>query len=574
MPVHNADIAAKLDEIADLLEIEDANPFRIRAYRNAARTLRDLSREVTSLLAQGEDLTELPGIGKDLAGKIEDIVKTGTTPMLDEHRRAVPPTLVELLKIPGLGPKRVKTLSRTLGIRTLKDLHHAARAGRISALTGFGEKLERQILHELEARAGAEGRFKLATAAQYAEALVAYLKASPGVGQVVAAGSYRRARETIGDLDILATARADSPVMDRFVSYDEVEAVLAHGGTKATVRLACKLQVDLRVVGEESYGAALQYFTGSKAHNIVLRQLAQQRGLKVNEYGVFKEERRVAGQTEESVYAAVGLPWIPPELRENRGEFDAAREGRLPQLVQLGDLRGDLHAHTNATDGRNNLTEMARTARARGFEYLAICDHSQRLAMTHGLDAKRLLAQLDEIDRLNETKPGITLLKGIEVDILEDGRLDLPDGVLGRLDLVVAAVHSHFNLSRERQTERILRAMDRPHFTILAHPSGRLIQEREPYDVDLPRLIRQARERQCFLEVNAHPERLDLADAYCRMAKEEGVLVSINSDAHSVLDFENLRFGVGQARRGWLEPPDVLNSRPLSALRPLLQRTM
>ncbi|MDE3036570.1 MAG: DNA polymerase III, partial [Nitrospirota bacterium] len=352
MPVHNADIAAKLDEIADLLEIEDANPFRIRAYRNAARTLRDLSREVTSLLAQGEDLTELPGIGKDLAGKIEDIVKTGTTPMLDEHRRAVPPTLVELLKIPGLGPKRVKTLSRTLGIRTLKDLHHAARTGRISALTGFGEKLERQILHELEARAGAEGRFKLATAAQYAEALVAYLKASPGVGRVVAAGSYRRARETIGDLDILATARADSPVMDRFVSYDEVEAVLAHGGTKATVRLACKLQVDLRVVGEESYGAALQYFTGSKAHNIVLRQLAQQRGLKVNEYGVFKEERRVAGQTEESVYAAVGLPWIPPELRENRGEFDAAREGRLPQLVQLGDLRGDLHAHTNATDGR------------------------------------------------------------------------------------------------------------------------------------------------------------------------------------------------------------------------------
>jgi len=574
MPIHNADIAAKLDEIADLLEIEGANPFRIRAYRNAARTLRDLSREVTSLLAQGEDLTELPGIGKDLAGKIEDLVKTGTTPMLDEHRRAVPPTLIELLKIPGLGPKRVHTLSQTLGIRTLKDLHHAARAGRISALTGFGEKLERQILHELEARAGAEARFKLATAAQYAEALVTYLKASPGVGRVVAAGSYRRARETIGDLDILATARADSPVMDRFVSYDEVETVLARGDTRATVRLACKLQVDLRVVGEESYGAALQYFTGSKAHNIVLRQLAQQRGLKVNEYGVFKGERRVAGQTEESVYAAVGLPWIPPELRENRGEFDAAREGRLPQLVQLGDLRGDLHAHTNATDGRNSLKEMARAARERGFEYLAVCDHSRRLTMTHGLDAKRLLAQLEEIDRLNETGPGLTLLKGIEVDILEDGRLDLPDGVLGRLDLVVAAVHSHFNLPRERQTERILRAMDRPHFTILAHPSGRLIQEREPYDVDLPRLIRQARERQCFLEVNAHPERLDLTDAYCRMAKEEGVLVSINSDAHSVLDFENLRFGIGQARRGWLEPADVLNSRPLSALRPLLQRTM
>ncbi len=574
MPVHNADVAAKLEEIADLLELEGANPFRIRAYRNAARTLRDLSREVATMLEQGEELTELPGIGKDLAAKIREIIETGSTAILEERRKTLPDTLTELLKIPGLGPKRVKTLYRDLGVHTLQDLRQAAGEGRVRSLPGFGEKIERHILHELEARAGAETRFKLATAAPYADSLVAYLKTAPGVKQIVVAGSYRRAKETVGDLDILVTARPGSPVMDRFVSYDEVAEVVAQGGTRATVRLSCKLQVDLRVVAEESYGAALQYFTGSKTHNIVLRQLAQQQGLKLNEYGVFREDRYVAGKTEESVYAAVGLPWIPPELRENRGEFDAAQAGRLPRLVEPGDLRGDLHAHTKATDGRNSLKEMALAARNRGFEYLAICDHSKRLAMTHGLDPKRLAQQMDEIDRLNAALPGLTLLKGIEVDILEDGRLDLPDEVLSRLDLVVAAVHSHFELPQEKQTERILRAMDRPHFTILAHPSGRLIQEREPYEIDLPRIIRQARERRCFLELNAHPERLDLTDTHCQMAKEEGVLVSINSDAHSTLDFDNVRFGVGQARRGWLEKTDVLNTRSLNVLRPLLQRTM
>jgi DNA polymerase (family 10) len=323
-----------------------------------------------------------------------------------------------------------------------------------------------------------------------------------------------------------------------------------------------------------SYGAALQYFTGSKEHNVVLRQLAQQQGLKLNEYGLFKGDQSVAGATEESVYAAVGLSWIPPELRENRGEFEAVRAGRLPKLVELADLKGDLHAHTKATDGRNTIKEMVEAARKRGFEYLAITDHSRRLAMAHGLDPKRLFEQLEEIDRLNEASPGLTILKGIEVDILEDGSLDLPDEDLGRLDLVVGAVHSHFRLSREKQTERILRAMDRPHFTILAHPSGRLIDEREPYDVDMLRLIRHARERGCVLEVNAHPIRLDLTDTDCQMAKDEGVLVSINSDAHSVLDFENLRYGVGQARRGWLEKSNVLNTRSLQSLRPLLRRTM
>jgi len=574
MPVHNADVAAVFEEIADLLEIEGSNPFRIRAYRNAARTLRDLPREVGAMLDEGEDLTELPGIGEDLAGKIKEVVETGTAAMLEQYRKKVPKTLTELLRIPGIGPKRVRALYHDLGIRTLDQLQKAAQDGLVKSLHGFGDKTERYILNQLKERAGEEKRFQLAVAAPYAEAVIAYLEESPGVKQVVAAGSYRRAKETIGDLDILVTAASGSPVMDRFVSYPEVEEILAHGPTKASVRLACKLQVDVRVVPEHSYGAALQYFTGSKAHSVMLRQLAQQRGLKLNEYGLFKGDRSVAGATEESVYAAVGLPWIPPELRENRGEFEAARAGRLPALVELVDLRGDLHAHTKATDGRNSIREMAEAARARGLEYLAITDHSRRLTMAKGLDPKRLFEQLEEIDRLNATLSGISLLKGIEVDILEDGALDLPDEDLRRLDLVVGAVHSHFRLSRQKQTERILRAMDHPYFTILAHPSGRLIDERAPYDVDMARIIRHARERGCFLEVNAHPVRLDLTDTDCLIAKEEGVTLSINSDAHSILDFENLRYGIGQARRGWLEKNDVLNARPLHSLRPLLKRTM
>lgn len=574
MAVHNADIAAVFDEIADLLEIVGDNPFRIRAYRNAARTLRDLGREVSGMLQQGENLTTLPGIGEDLAAKIQEIVHTGTTPLLGELRKKVPSTLAELLHVSGLGPKRVRVLYRELGVRTLEQLHRAALDGRIRALPGFGEKTEQQILRAIETRASTRGRCTLAVAAQYADALVAYLEQVPGVKHVVVAGSYRRAQETVGDLDILVTTRPGSPVIDRFVAYSEVAEVTAAGGTRASVRLASGLSVDLRVVPPESYGAALHYFTGSKAHNIAIRELGQHRGLKLNEYGVFEGNRRIAGESEESVFRAVGLPFIPPELRENRGEIEAAQAGALPKLVELSDLKGDLHAHTKATDGRNSLQEMALAARARGFEYLAITEHSKRVTVAHGLDVPRLLAAIDEIDRLNTQLSGITVLKGIEVDILEDGTLDLPDDILGRLDLVVGAVHSRLHLPRQRQTERILRAMDRPYFHILAHPTGRLLQEREPYDVDMPRIIRHARQRGCFLELNAHPERMDLLDIYCQLAKEEGVLVSINSDAHSVTDFDNLRFGVGYARRGWLGKDDVLNTRPLHRLRALLRRAL
>lgn len=574
MPVHNADIAIHFEEIADLLEIQGENPFRIRAYRNAARTVGDLGVELTTLVKQGEDLTRLPGIGEDLAAKIGEIIHTGTTSLMKKLHKTVPASVTALLKLPGLGPKRVKALMEQLKIRTVKQLYRAAKNGQVQQLPGFGEKTEQQILQALAAQQGEAQRIKLAIASQYAEALLAYLKQIKGVKQAVIAGSYRRAKETVGDLDILVSATKSSPVMERFVAYDEVKKVLSHGETRATVILKSGLQVDLRVVAEESFGAALQYFTGSKAHNIQIRRLGQQRGLKINEYGVFKGDKRIAGNTEQSVYNSVGLPYIPPELRENRGEIPAAQQHHLPKLIELKDLKGDLHCHTLATDGQDTLADMAKAARQMGFTYLAITDHSRHLTVAKGLDPGRLAKQIDDIDRLNNDLHGITLLKGIEVDILEDGTLDLPDAILARLDLVVGAVHSKFNLPRKKQTARILRAMDSRYFTILAHPSGRLIGEREAYNVDMEQIIRAARQRGCFLELNAHPERLDLSDVYCSMAKSEGVLVCIASDAHSARDFANLRFGVGQARRGWLEATDVLNTRPLNKLRPLLRKTM
>lgn len=571
MAVHNADIAAIFSEIADLLDIEDANPFRVRAYRNAARTVGDLGEDIHAVIAGERGLTGLPGIGSDLAGKIREIVDTGKSSFLESLRREVPPAVSELLRIPNLGPKRVRLLWQELGIETVEQLYRAACDGRIRQVPGFGEKFEEKIRLAVEAHLGKERRLKLAVAAGYAEALVAHLKGVAGVERVEVAGSYRRQRETVGDLDILVVAAPGSKVMAAFTGYDEVVEVVASGTTRGSVRLKSGLQVDLRVVAGESYGAALYYFTGSKSHNIAVRRLAQAKGLKINEYGVFRGERRIAGDTEESVFRAVGLPWIAPELRENRGEIEAAQAGRLPRLVELKDLRGDLHAHTRATDGRDTLEDMARAAAAIGLDYLAITEHSRRLAMAHGLDPERLARQIDEIDRLNESLSGIRLLKGIEVDILEDGSLDLPDSILARLDLVVGAVHSRFELARARQTERILKAMDNRHFTLLAHPSGRLIDEREPYDVDMARLIAHAKERGCCLELNAHPERLDLLDTWCMAAKEAGVLVAIDSDAHSVRDFANLRFGVGQARRGWLTAENVLNTRPLAELRKLLR---
>ncbi|HYQ38805.1 MAG TPA: DNA polymerase/3'-5' exonuclease PolX [Pseudomonas sp.] len=572
MTVSNGEIAAIFEEIADILELEDANPFRIRAYRNAARTLQAFAPEIAALLAAGQALPKLPGIGEDLASKIGEIASTGGCALLQRLRGEVPAGLRELLKVSGLGPRRVARLWHELGIQTPAELQLAARSGRIRALHGFGEHTEERLLQSVDQLLHTPQRRLLAQVAPIAERLLAMLREVPGVLEVATAGSLRRGRDTVGDLDILVSARRGSPVIPRFIGSDEVGTVLAAGSTRASVLLRSGLQVDLRLLSPASWGAGLVYLTGSKAHNIELRRMAQEQGLKISEYGVYRGKQRLAGSTEASVYQALGLPWIAPELREARGEITAARAGTLPRLVELGDLRGDLHAHTRASDGRNSLEEMAEAARAAGLEYLAITDHSRHLAITHGLDADALARQIEQIDALNERLSGITLLKGIEVDILEDGRLDLPDAILERLDLVVGAVHSAFDLSREQQTRRLLRAMDRPHFSILAHPSGRLLGERPPIHCDFAALIEGARQRGCALELNAQPQRLDLDDQHCRAARDAGVPIAISSDAHSTRDFAGLRFGIGQARRGWLEAKDVLNSRPLAELRRLLKR--
>jgi DNA polymerase (family 10) len=574
MPVYNADIANVFDEIADYLEIDGENPFRVRAYRNAARTVRGLGPELKDMVAQKEDLSQLPGIGKELTAKIHEILNTGTARALKKLQAKIPPEVRQILKLPNLGPKRVRVLYHDLKIQSLDELRQAAKDGRIRELPGFGKKTENQLLAAVEAHAERELRFKIADVRPFAESLLSALKKVEGVKQVVVAGSYRRSVETVGDLDILVIADKDSLVMDRFVAYQDVADVLSKGMTRSSVVLRTGLQVDLRRVEEKSFGAALQYFTGSQAHNIAVRRLGRQRGLKINEYGVFKFDERVAGDSEESVYNSVGLSYIPPELRENRGEIDASREKRLPRLVKLDDIKGDLHVHTNASDGRHSLKDMALAAKQRRLQYIAVAEHSQLLAFAGGLDESRLLKQMDEIDRLSEELEGVHILKSIEVDILEDGRLDLQNDVLEKLDLVVASVHSNFDLPEDRQTARILRAMDNPYFTILAHPSGRLIDQREAYKVDMEKVIRQAAERGCFIELNARPKRLDLVDIYCQVAKDLGVLISINSDAHRVDDFDHLRYGVGQARRGWLGKGDVLNTRSLAKLRKLLKQTM
>ena len=570
MPIHNTDIATAFDEIADLLEIKGENPFRVRAYRNAARTIGDLGEELQARVEKGEDLTQIAGIGKDLAAKIGQIVITGRIAYLEELRQEMPAGLLDMLRLPGLGPKRVKILYDDLKIQDLTQLEAAAKSGKIQELKGFGEKIVAGFLKAIETRQVEGRRFRRASITPYAEALLRHLRATPGVKQAELAGSYRRARETVGDLDILVEADPSDAVMERFTTYDEVQQILAKGDTKSSVLLRAGIQVDLRVVPAESFGAALQYFTGSKEHNIAVRKIAQAKGLKVNEYAVTRGEQAVAGRTEKEVYAALGLAWMPPELRENRGEVERAAGKDIPQLIEVKDIRGDLHNHSTWSDGAHTVAEMAAAAQARGYEYLALCDHSKRLTVANGLDEARLAQQIKEIDKLNEGFKGFRLLKGSEVDILEDGSLDLSDAILKELDLVVVSVHSKFNLSREKQTERVLRALDHPCTSILAHPTGRLILEREPFDIDMPRVIEHARQRGCFLELNANPMRLDMNDVYCHMAKQAGVLVSIDVDAHRAQDLDLITFGIGQARRGWLEKGDVLNTRSLKVLLKLL----
>ena len=574
MAVTNAEIAAVFEQLADLLEVEDEeNPFRIRAYRNAARVIRGLDRSLAKMVARGEDLEALPRIGHELAAKIREIVETGRLRALERHRRAVPRGLAELLQVPGLGPKRIQRLREALGITNLRELARAAREGRLRTLPGFGAKTEQNILREIEALDRRTRRFLRAEVEEMAEALRDYLAGLPGVDEVVVAGSYRRWKETVGDLDILVTAAPDSGVSDAFVAHEAVERVLSHGDTRASVVLRhTGLQVDLRVVPDDSFGSALHHFTGSRAHNIALRRLARERGLKINEYGVFRGRRRIAGDTEASVYASLQMPWIPPELREDRGELQAAQQHRLPTLIEPGDLKGDLHCHTDATDGAAGLEQMAEAARRLGHRYLAITDHSHHLTVAHGQDAERLARQIDAIDAWNQGRRGFRLLKGVEVDILSDGSLDLPDDILARLDIVVGAIHSDFGLSRARQTRRLLRAMDNPNLHVIAHPTGRLIGRRDALALDVDRILAHAAETGVAMEINSQPERLDLNDELARAAAEQGVRLVISSDAHNTSQLGLLRYGVAQARRGWVGPEQVLNTRPWGELKRLLRR--
>ncbi|WP_438765850.1 DNA polymerase/3'-5' exonuclease PolX [Kushneria sp. TE3] len=570
--MQNADIARTLNRLANLLDIEGANAFRVRAYRSAAQTIEFHPHALQDMVAREEPLTELPGIGRDLAEKITELINTGHLPVLEEAEKRLPPGLSQLMRVGQLGPARVRQLFEALGIDSLDALKKAARNGRIRTLEGFGEKTEAGVLKEAERLDDTPPRVRLDEAHQAAADLIAWLERAGGAQRLSAAGSLRRGRDTVGDLDILVSSEDAAAVMTHLASYPEIAETVSHGTTKSTLLLHSGVQVDVRVVDDESFGAALYYFTGSQAHNIATRKMATERGLKINEYGVYRGEKRLAGRTEEEVLAQIDLPWITPELRENRGEIEAAREGTLPALVTLDDIRGDLHMHTTASDGRASLEEMAHAARQRGYRYIAITDHSKRLAMANGLDAKRLREQMSEIDALNERLKNFTVLKGNEVDILEDGALDLPDDVLKELDVCVFSVHSKFNLSREQQTTRILRAMDNPHVNILAHPTGRIINGRQGYDVDIEAVLHGARERGVFLEINAQPARLDLSDHWVHMARDIGVALAINTDAHATDQLGHMTLGVTQARRGWLEKSDVLNTRTVTQLKKMMRR--
>ena len=572
MKLSNNEIAELFTRLADLLEIDGANPFRVRAYRNASRTIKSLARNLSDMVSEAFNLTDLQGIGKEIAAKIQEIVSTGKLAKLAELEKRFPDGIHQVLKLPGLGPKKVKVLYRELGIGNLDELQKAAEEGRIRELSGFGKKSEDRILAEIHQRGQGKERYAWITAEQIARPLIAYLEEDSSTEEIAAAGSFRRRRETVGDLDILISCNKPDRIMKRFLAYEGVDRVLASGGTRSSVLLRSGFQVDLRVVLQSSFGAALHYFTGSQAHNVHIRRLGLQQGYKINEYGVFEGENQLGGRSEAEIFKLLGMPFIEPELREDRGEIAAALENRLPTLIEINDIMGDLHVHTDDTDGRSSLEEMVSAAREKGYRYLAVTNHSQHLRIARGLDPAGVRKLLDKIDQLKDTYPDFAIFKSMEVDILKDGSLDLPDDVLQDLDFTIGSVHSDFRLSREAQTERIMRAMDNRFFTILGHPTGRLINQRAAYAVDLERIIEAAAERGCYLELNAHPDRLDLDDIHCKMAKELGVQIAISTDAHDTGNLDYMRLGIAQARRGWLEKRDVLNTRDTEELRKLLNK--
>jgi DNA polymerase (family 10) len=579
--VENVEIARELTEMADLLEIDGANPFRIRAYRNAVHTVEDHPTPLRTLVEDEADLTELPAIGKDIARWIEELVRTGAMTIKDELAERIPLTLLELMRLPGVGPRKARKLWEELDVETIDDLEAAAAAGDVQELEGFGKKTQDKILSAIERYRKRAGRFKLGDADQYVVPLLEHLRSDKAVTRVEVAGSYRRRLETVGDIDVLVISDDPAAVTERFVGYREVARTEMEGDTRSRVTLRSGLEVDLRILPPKSYGAALVYFTGSKDHNIKLRQRALDYGYRISEYGVFGEpegerdedEARdpwagtwVAGREEKDVYAAVELPWIAPELRENRGEIEAAVKGELPDLIELDDMRGDLQMHSTWSDGQESIETMAAACAARGYEYMALTDHSQSLAMTGGLTPERAREQWEEIEEVREAHPEIALLRSMEVDILRDGALDMDDDVLEELDIVLISIHSLFELPPAEQTRRILRALRHPLVNILGHPTGRLINRRDAIDFDVAEVLACAAENEVALEINAHPDRLDLRDTLAMEAKRVGAKIVINTDAHKTGDLELMRCGVEQARRAWLEPDDVLNTLPLKKL--------
>lgn len=572
MTIHNNDIAAIFDQLADLLEIKGDNPFRVRAYRNAARVIANLSKNAIQLQKEGFDFTTLPAIGKDLADKIAVIIETGQLPLLKQIQKSLPSVLTELLKIEGLGPKRVLVLYKKLHVKSLDDLKKILDQHKILKLKGFGEKTEEKIRLGIEHVKTYAERIRLADAVPIVDDLIHYLKQSRYVQEAECAGSFRRRKETVGDLDFLVGSDQQEKVIDYFIHFPEIAEVNSKGTTRSAVRLKSGLQIDLRVVQLKSYGAALLYFTGSKSHNIALRRFALRKHYKINEYGIFKKNKALGGVSEEEIYHHLGMTYILPELRENRGEIELAKIHQLPQLIQLQQIRGDLHCHTKETDGNATLEEMAKEAKSLGYQYLAITDHTKHLAFTKGMDKKAVHRQIKLIDRLNEKLNGIQILKSAEVDILENGKLDLPDDVLKELDLTICSIHSKFNLPQKKQTERMIKAMENRYFNILGHPTGRLINQREPYPLDIDRIMLAAKERGCILEINAQPSRLDLNDIHCKAAKEMGIKFAISTDAHSTSQLHLMCFGIYQARRGWLEAKDVINTYRLEKLLSLLKR--
>jgi DNA polymerase (family 10) len=566
----NRELAAIFSRIADALEIKGEIGFKILAYRKAARILEELNEDIETM-ARERKLEEIPGIGSGIAAKIEEYLQTGGMKKCEEALSEIPETLLSLLEIQNVGAKTVHQAYKELGVKTLEDLKRAIEDGRLASLRGLGEKKVQNIKKGIESYERAHERISLYEALTLAEEVIAYLRAAPGVGRLSPAGSMRRMKETVGDIDILASGKDGASIIRHFTRFPRVSRVLAEGVTKGSAVISTETgerQVDLRIVAESEYGAALQYFTGSKAHNIKLRGMAKKKGLKISEYGVFRGKKKIAGRDEAEIYAALGLPCIPPELREDRGEIELALAGRLPAVVDCADIKGDLHVHSDWSDGLVPLKELADLTRRLKYEYIAVCDHSQSAHYARGLTPDQLSRQIKEIASLNRRLTGFRLLAGTEVDILGDGRLDFPDELLKKLDVVVASIHSGF---KKNVTARILRAMDNPHLDIIGHPSGRLISGREGYDVDLDAVLEGARRLGKALELNSFYDRLDLNEFYLKKAKDLGIKISLGTDTHYAAGLQMMRFGVGIARRAWLEKADILNSLNLAQLKKKLR---